>query len=312
MFKPFKTKTIRDSLQKTRSSFMGSLGGLFAAGNVDDEFWDDLEAILIQADLGVDTTLDVVARVKQRVQQERVKQTAQARELLKQELKTLITGNTPLQLDKQRLLTVVMIVGVNGSGKTTTAAKLAHYYAQKGGKVTLAAADTFRAAAIEQLQIWGERSGAAVIAHRPGSDPGAVVYDALKSALARHMNLVLIDTAGRLHTKFNLMKELEKLHSVARKQVHQAPHESLLVLDATTGQNALSQARQFKESAKITGVILTKLDGTAKGGVVFAIHRQLGVPVRFIGTGERLEDLQPFDAAEFIEGLFAETEGDTQ
>lgn len=312
MFKPFKTKTIRDSLQKTRSSFMGSLGGLFAAGNVDDEFWDDLEAILIQADLGVDTTLDVVARVKQRVQQERVKQTAQARELLKQELKTLITGNTPLQLDKQRLLTVVMIVGVNGSGKTTTAAKLAHYYAQKGSKVTLAAADTFRAAAIEQLQIWGERSGAAVIAHRPGSDPGAVVYDALKSALARHMNLVLIDTAGRLHTKFNLMKELEKLHSVARKQVHQAPHESLLVLDATTGQNALSQARQFKESAKITGVILTKLDGTAKGGVVFAIHRQLGVPVRFIGTGERLEDLQPFDAAEFIEGLFAETEGDTQ
>ena len=306
MFKAFKSTKIKDSLTKTRSSFLGQLSGLFAAGDMDEEFWEDLEAILIQADVGVETTLEVVERLRQRVERERVKQTAVAREMLKEELKALITSNTPLQLDKKRLLTVVMIVGVNGSGKTTTAAKLAHYYTQQGKKVTLAAADTFRAAAIEQLRIWGERSGATVIAHQPGADPGAVVYDALKSALARKMDLVLIDTAGRLHTKFNLMKELEKLYSVARKQVHRAPHESLLVLDATTGQNALSQARRFLESAHITGVVLAKLDGTAKGGVVFAIHRELGVPVRFVGTGERLEDLQPFDADEFIEGLFAE------
>jgi len=285
---------------------MGQLSGLFAANEIDDEFWDDLEAILIQADVGVETTLDLVERVRERVRQERVKRTGDAQQILKEEMRELITSNTPLQLDKKRLLTVVMIVGVNGSGKTTSAAKLAHYYASQNKKVVLAAADTFRAAAIEQLEIWGERSGATVIAHKPGSDPGAVVYDALKSGMARKADLILIDTAGRLHTKFNLMKELEKLYSVAGKQVHQAPHESLLVLDATTGQNALSQARHFRDSAKITGVVLAKLDGTAKGGVVFAIHRELGVPVRFIGTGETLDDIQPFDADEFIEGLFAE------
>lgn len=306
MFKRFGAKNLADSLTKTRTSLMGQLSGLFAANEIDDDFWDDLEAILIQADMGVETTLTTVERLRERMTEQRVKRADQAIGLLKEELKALITSNTPLQLDKNRLLTVVMIVGVNGSGKTTSAAKLAHYYVGRGKKVVLAAADTFRAAAIEQLQIWGKRSGATVIAHQPNSDPGAVVYDALKSALARKADLVLIDTAGRLHTKFNLMKELEKLHGVARKQVHQAPHESLLVLDATTGQNALSQARHFKDAAKITGVVLTKLDGTAKGGVVFAIHRELGVPVRFIGTGERLEDLQPFDADEFIDGLFAE------
>jgi len=306
MFKRFGAKNLADSLTKTRTSLIGQLSGLFAANEIDDDFWDNLEAILIQADVGVETTLAVVERLRERVAAERVKRPEQAIGLLKEEMKALITSNTPLQLDKNRLLTVVMIVGVNGSGKTTSAAKLAHYYMGRGKNVVLAAADTFRAAAIEQLQIWGERSGATVIAHQANSDPGAVVYDALKSALARKADLVLIDTAGRLHTKFNLMKELEKLHSVARKQVHQAPHESLLVLDATTGQNALSQARHFKDAAKITGVILTKLDGTAKGGVVFAIHRELGVPVRFVGTGETMDDLQPFDADEFIDGLFAE------
>ncbi len=285
---------------------MGQLSGLFAANEIEADFWDDLEAILIQADMGVDTTLELVERVRERVQQERVKKPSAALQVLKEEMRALIIDNTPLQLDKKRLLTVVMMVGVNGSGKTTTAAKLANYYIKQGKKVTLAAADTFRAAAIEQLQIWGERCGAIVIAHQPKSDPGAVVYDALKSSLARKADLVLIDTAGRLHTKFNLMKELAKLHSVAGKQVHEAPHESLLVLDATTGQNALSQAKHFKDAAKITGVVLTKLDGTAKGGVVFAIHHELGVPVRFVGTGESLDDLQPFDADEFIEGLFAE------
>jgi len=295
----------KKTLAKTRGSLMGQLSGLFAANEMDDEFWDDLEAILIQADVGVDATLKIVERVKTRVQSERVKTPADAMVILKSEMKALITDNTPLQFDKKRLLTVVMMVGVNGSGKTTTTAKLANYYSKQGKKVTLAAADTFRAAAIEQLQIWGERCGATVIAHKPGADPGAVVYDALKSSLARKADLVLIDTAGRLHTKFNLMKELEKLHSVAGKQVHQAPHESLLVLDATTGQNALSQAKHFKDAAKITGVVLTKLDGTAKGGVVLAIHQELGVPVRFIGTGETLDDIQPFDADAFINGLFS-------
>ena len=309
MFKAFKlkkSKDVKDSLGKTRGSFMGQLSNLFAANEIDEDFWDDLEAILIQADVGVETTLELVETVRERVRKERVKRTADARQILKEEMRNLIISNKPLQLDKKRLLTVVMVVGVNGSGKTTSAAKLAHYYTAQGKKVILAAADTFRAAAIEQLEIWGERSGAVVIAHQPGSDPGAVVYDALKSGLARKADLALIDTAGRLHTKFNLMKELEKLYSVAGKQVHQAPHESLLVLDATTGQNALSQARHFLDAAKITGVVLTKLDGTAKGGVVFAIHKELGVPVRFIGTGETLNDIQPFNADEFIEGLFSE------
>lgn len=286
---------------------MGQLTDLFAASEIGEEFWDDLEAILIQADVGMETTVELVERVKAQVDAGRLKRTGDAMDILKAEMKALITSNTPLQLNQKRLLTVVMIVGVNGSGKTTSAAKLAHYFISGGKKVTLAAADTFRAAAIDQLQIWGERSGAEVISHQPGSDPGAVVYDALKAGLARKADLVLIDTAGRLHTKFNLMKELEKLYSVAGKQVHAAPHESLLVLDATTGQNALSQAKHFKDAAKITGVVLTKLDGTAKGGVVFAIHRELGVPVRFIGTGEQLEDMQPFDADEFIDGLFEQS-----
>jgi len=284
---------------------MGQISDLFVADEITDDLWDDLEAVLIQADVGMDTTMYLVERVKERVAQERIKRPEQAKTVLKEEMRELITSNAPLQLDAQRLLTVVMIVGVNGSGKTTSVAKMAHYYAKQSKKVIIAAADTYRAAAIDQLKIWGERAGAMVIANQPGSDPGAAVYDTMKSGLARKMDLALIDTAGRLHTKFNLMKELEKLHGIARKQVHAAPHESLLVLDATTGQNALSQAKHFKDSAKINGVILTKLDSTAKGGVVFAIHRELGVPVRFIGTGEGIDDFQPFDADEFIDGLFA-------
>jgi fused signal recognition particle receptor len=305
----FGAKKLRDSLSKTRSSFLGQITDLFAENEIDDELWEDLEAILIQADVGVQTTLELVERVRDRVESERVKQVDRAKAILKEEMHELIRANRPMQLDKTRLLTVVMVVGVNGSGKTTSVAKLAHYYTQQNKKVVLAAADTFRAAAIEQLQIWGERCGVPVITHQHGADPGAVVYDALKSGFARKADLVFIDTAGRLHTKFNLMKELEKLYAVAGKQVHQAPHESLLVLDATTGQNALSQAKHFLEAARITGVILTKLDGTAKGGVVFAINRELGVPVRFIGTGEGLEDIQPFDAEAFIDGLFEPVEG---
>lgn len=302
----FGLKRLKDSLSKTRDSFMGQLNTLFVEADIDDDFWDDLEAILIQADVGVETALLLVDRVRERVETERIKRMADAQHILKEEMYELIKPNQPLQLDKKRLLTVVMIVGVNGSGKTTSAAKMAKYYVDQNQKVILAAADTFRAAAIEQLQIWGERCGAVVVSHTHGADPGAVVYDALKSGYARRASLVIIDTAGRLHTKYNLMKELEKIYSVAGKQVHQAPHESLLVLDATTGQNALSQAKHFKNAANITGVILTKLDGTAKGGVVFAINRELGVPVRFVGTGETMEDFEPFDADAFIEGLFAQ------
>ena len=286
---------------------MGQITDLFTENEITDELWDDLEAILVQADVGMDTTMYLVDRLKERVSAERIKRPSDAMDILKAEMSDLIVSSEPLQLDAQRLLTVVMIVGVNGSGKTTSVAKLAHYYGSQNKSVIIAAADTYRAAAIDQLKIWGERANATVIAHEQGSDPGAAVYDTIKSGLARKMDLALIDTAGRLHTKFNLMKELEKLHSIANKQVHAAPHESLLVLDATTGQNAISQAKHFKETAKITGVILTKLDGTAKGGVVFAIHRELGVPVRFIGTGEGIDDFQPFDADAFIDGLFAET-----
>ncbi len=300
----FSGKKIKDSLTRTRNSFFGQIAGLFGATQITDELWDDLEALLIQADVGVDTTTQLVERLRQRVKQEGITRTDQAEVMLQEEMRRLLNGDAPSEVDKKRMLTVILVVGVNGSGKTTTIAKLAAYYQKQGKKVVLAAADTFRAAAIDQLKIWGERAGSPVIAHQPNADPGAVVFDALKSALARKADMVIIDTAGRLHTKFNLMKELEKLKEIARKQVHAAPHETLLVLDASTGQNALAQAKQFKASVNITGVVLTKLDGTAKGGMVFAIGKELGVPVRFIGTGEKLEDLQPFDATAFVEGLF--------
>jgi fused signal recognition particle receptor len=295
---------IKESLTRTRNSFFGQIAGLFGATQITDEFWDDLEALLIQADVGVDTTTRLVERVRERVKQEGFTQTAQAEAILKEEMKALLDGYEPSEVDKKRILTVILVVGVNGSGKTTTIAKLANHYQKQGKKVVLAAADTFRAAAIDQLKIWGDRAGVTVIAHQPNADPGAVVFDAIKSALARKADMVIIDTAGRLHTKFNLMKELEKLKEIARKQVHAAPHETLLILDATTGQNALSQAKHFKNSVNTSGVILTKLDGTAKGGMVFAIGKELGVPVRFVGTGEKIDDLMPFDPDAFVEGLF--------
>jgi fused signal recognition particle receptor len=296
---------LKESLTRTRNSFFGQIAGLFGATQITDELWDDLEALLIQADVGVDTTTQLVERIRQRVKQEGFTQASQAEIILKEEMSRLLEGGPPSEVDKKRILTVILVVGVNGSGKTTTIAKLAAYYQRQGHRVVLAAADTFRAAAIDQLKIWGERAGCTVIAHQPNADPGAVVFDALKSALARKADMVIIDTAGRLHTKFNLMKELEKLKDIARKQVHAAPHETLLVLDASTGQNALMQAKSFKESVNITGVVLTKLDGTAKGGMVFAIGKELGVPVRFIGTGEKVEDLMEFEAKAFVDGLFA-------
>ena len=301
-----KGEKLREGLARTRGSFFGQITGLLGASDINDELWDDLEALLIQADVGVDTTLSLVETIKERVAREGITKAPDVERVLKEEMVSLLNGDGRASsiLDRKRLLTVVLVVGVNGSGKTTTIAKLAKYYQEKGQQVTLAAADTFRAAAIDQLKVWGERVGATVVAHQPGADPGAVVFDAIKSGQARGATMVIIDTAGRLHTKYNLMKELEKIRGIAAKQVHDAPHETLLVLDATTGQNALNQARHFKESVGVTGVVLAKLDGTAKGGVVFAISRELGVPVRFVGTGEGLEDLTEFDPQAFVDGLF--------
>lgn len=316
MFGLFRSKTpeqkaqdqqkIQESLAKTRQGFLGRIGSLFQANEITDETWEELEEILIQADLGVNTALELVERLRERVHRENIKRVEDVRSALKFELVRLLADPQPSAVEEPRLLTVVLIVGVNGSGKTTSIAKLARYYKARGKKVVLAAADTFRAAAIDQLKIWGERTGVDVIAQGPGADPGAVVFDAIRASQeTRAAELLIIDTAGRLHTKFNLMKELEKVRAVCARQVHDAPHETLLVLDATTGQNAISQAKAFKEAVQITGIILTKLDGTAKGGIVFAIEQELGVPVRFVGTGEKADDFAEFDPQAFVDGILA-------
>jgi fused signal recognition particle receptor len=295
---------IKASLAKTRQGLFGRIGSLFLASELTEETWEELEALLIQADLGVNTALQVVAGVRERVQRENIRTMEGVREVLKEQLTSLLADPPANSIDEPRLLTVVLIVGVNGSGKTTSIGKLAHYYVRRGRRVVLAAADTFRAAAIDQLKIWGERAGVEVIAQAPGADPGAVVFDAIRASQeSRRADLLIIDTAGRLHTKYNLMKELEKVHSVASRQVHAAPHETLLVLDATTGQNAISQAKHFKESVQVTGLILTKLDSTARGGVVFAIEEELGLPVRFVGTGEKLDDFAEFDPRAFVSAI---------
>ncbi len=298
---------LHKSLKKTRGGFLGRIKTLFQANEITDELWDELEELLIQGDVGVETTTEMVERLRKQVDEYGIKSAQEAYELLKANMVEMLDwSDEAMALWEPRLLTVVLVVGVNGSGKTTSIAKLAYYMKNRGKKVVLAAADTFRAAAIDQLRIWGERVGVDVISHQPGADPGAVVYDAIRASQeSRKADVLIVDTAGRLHTKYNLMKELEKIRGIAAKQVHKAPHETFLVLDATNGQNAIFQAKAFKEAVKITGVILTKLDGTAKGGVVFPIYRELGVPVRFVGTGETLEDFAEFDPRAFVEGLFS-------
>jgi fused signal recognition particle receptor len=296
--------SIRHSLARTRRSVFGQIAGLLGVGDITDETWDDLEALLIQADVGVETTLQVVERLRDRVRQDGIVRADALQGTLRDELRALLEEPSPLQIDGKRLLTLVLIVGVNGSGKTTSIGKLAFHYRQRGRKVMLVAGDTFRAAAIDQLQVWGERAGVPVVAGKPGGDPGAVLYDAIQASRARDIDLLLVDTAGRLHTQYNLMAELKKIHGVAQKNVHAAPHETLLVLDASTGQNALSQAKHFQEAVNVTGVMLAKLDGSAKGGMVFAIGESLGLPVRYVGTGEKIEDLAEFDPDQFVEGLF--------
>jgi fused signal recognition particle receptor len=298
---------LEESLQKTRSGIFGRIGTIFQENEITEELWEELEETLIMGDLGMDVTMDLVEATRRRVEREGIKSTKDAYLVLKQEMVRLLESDEPLHIDEPRILTVVFLVGVNGSGKTTTIGKMAYWYRQRGRKVILAAADTFRAAAIDQLKVWGERSDVEVIAQAPNSDPGAVVFDAIRASQeSRAADLLLVDTAGRLQTKFNLMQELEKIRRVAAKQVHRAPHEVLLVLDASTGQNAISQAVAFKESSGVTGIVLTKLDGTSKGGAVLSIKKQLGVPVRFVGTGEKLDDFALFDPVAFVEGLLGD------
>ena len=300
-----RSREIKESLTRTRKGFFGQIMGLLGANEVTDELWEELEELLILADVGVNTTVELVERLQERVVKERIHRADGVTALLKEELLAILNGSSrPLAVEEKRLLTVILIVGANGSGKTTSIAKLAHYFQRQGRKVLLAAADTFRAAAVDQLKVWGRRVGAEVIAHTPGADPGAVVYDAIRASQSRGIDLLIVDTAGRLHTKYNLMQELKKVRSVAAKQAHRAPHETWLVLDATTGQNALSQARHFKDAVDVTGIVLAKLDGTAKGGIAFAIARELGLPIRFVGTGEHVDDLAEFDEETFVEGLF--------
>ena len=297
-------KNLRDSLTRTRQSVFGQIVNVLGAGDIDDETWEDLEALLIQADMGVPTTLSLVKNLRDRVAREGLYQADQLTMALREELRAMLDEPPEFELEKPRQLTVVMIVGVNGSGKTTTIGKLSHYYKKQGKRVMMVAGDTFRAAAIDQLKIWSERADVPIVSGQPGGDPAAIIYDGIRATRGRNYDTLLIDTAGRLHTKYNLMQEIEKIYRVCRQSVHAAPHEVLLVLDAPTGQNALVQAQKFKEAVHVTGVVLTKLDSTAKGGMVFAIYQELGLPVRFVGTGETIDDLAAFDADKFLYGLF--------
>jgi fused signal recognition particle receptor len=273
---------------------------------IDRHTLDDLEATLIGADLGTTTTHQVLNNLRERADRKQIKDVEELKRLLKEELLAILNAaNTPPVERPGGVPEVVLVVGVNGTGKTTTIGKLAQTVRSEGKTVLLCAADTFRAAAIEQLEVWGQRTGTEVIRTKPGGDPAAVLYDALEAANARHTDCVIVDTAGRLHTKSNLMAELEKMRRTAQRLIPGAPHEVLLVIDATTGQNGLQQAKQFTDAAAVTGVVLTKLDGTAKGGVVVAIARELGLPVRYVGVGEKAGDLLPFDPKEYVDSLFS-------
>ena len=297
------TKT-EQGVRRSREAWFGRICRLFDRTTVAEETWDELEELLISADVGVATTHKLIGRVKQRVREEKLNEGSQIRSALKEEMVGLLRVDVELRaVSKQDSCRLILVVGVNGSGKTTSIAKLAHGFKNEGEKVILAAADTFRAAAVDQLKRWGERVGVEVIAHQPGGDPGAVVFDALQAAQARQAQVVIIDTAGRLHTKFNLMEELKKIKRVASR--YNLSQEVLLVIDATTGQNGLAQARHFTEAVGVSEVFLAKLDGTAKGGIVLAICDELGIPIAYIGTGEQLDDIAPFDADAFVEAIFS-------
>jgi len=294
----------QEGVKRSRESWFGKIARLFDRTSVEDEVWDELEELLVAADVGVATTQKLMEKVKHRVRTEKLSEGALVRAALKEEMVNLLkvdAGESGIL--KSADTRIILVVGVNGSGKTTSIAKLAHGFKNEGKRVILAAADTFRAAAVDQLKLWGERVGAEVVAHKPGGDPGAVVYDALQAAQNRRAQVVIIDTAGRLHTKFNLMEELKKIKRVAGK--YDMPQEVLLVLDATTGQNGLAQARHFTEAVAVNEIFLAKLDGTAKGGIVLAICDELKIPITYIGTGEQLGDIAAFDANTFVEAIFS-------
>lgn len=291
-------------LKKTRQSFFGRISQMLGSTDIEEDTWDDLEAMMIQADMGVDTTGTVLEYLQEEVQEKGLTKVSQLEKILKNALIGLVDQDIkPLNISG-RALSVILVVGVNGSGKTTSIAKLANRLKRAGRSVMMAAGDTFRAAAIDQLQRWGERIDVPVIANKPGSDPGAVVFDAVEAAKARDTEVLIIDTAGRLHTNYNLMQELEKIQAVIRKSIPDAPHEIILVLDGTTGQNALRQAVKFSEAVDITGLIITKLDGTSKGGMLFSVYNELDVPIHFVGLGEGVDDLVYFQPKQFVDSLF--------
>jgi fused signal recognition particle receptor len=292
----------KKALQPTKDNWFSKAMHLFDRSSIDESIWTELEEVLISADVGMETTEKLIERTKKRVKEEKLKDGGQVREALKREMIDILNLPSP-EPSVTSPPKVVLVIGVNGSGKTTSIAKMALQAKNNGQSVILAAGDTFRAAAIDQLQTWAERVGVDIVAHQPGADPGAVVYDAMVAAKSRQSQVLIIDTAGRLHTKFNLMEELKKIKRVTAKTDPSAPHEVILVLDATTGQNGLAQAKNFTEAAGITGIFLAKLDGTAKGGIALAICDQLKIPVKYIGVGEHAEDIAPFNAQSFVEAL---------
>ncbi|HWL24394.1 MAG TPA: signal recognition particle-docking protein FtsY [Ureibacillus sp.] len=305
------TQKFKAGLAKTRDTFTSKVNDLVARyRKVDEDFFEELEEVLLQADVGFETVMELMDKLRFEVQRKNIKDTEGIQTIISEKLVEIYENGedniTSLNMQPKGELTVILFVGVNGVGKTTTIGKLAHRLKSQGKTVMLAAGDTFRAGAIDQLQVWGDRVGCEVVKQSEGSDPAAVIYDAIGAAKKRGADVLICDTAGRLQNKVNLMKELEKVHRVISREIPDAPHEVLLALDATTGQNALVQAQMFKEATNVTGIVLTKLDGTAKGGIVLAIRNKLHIPVKFIGLGEKMDDLQPFDAERYVYGLFAE------
>lgn len=305
------TNKFKTGMTKTRDNFTSKVNDLVARyRTVDEEFFEELEENVISADVGVETVMELIEELEMEVKRRNIKDTEQVKEVISEKLVEIYYGDDEESIEELSLnedgLSVVLIVGVNGVGKTTTIGKLAYQLKQEGKKVVLAAGDTFRAGAIEQLEVWGERTGVDVIKHSEGADPAAVIYDGIQAAKSRGADVLLCDTAGRLQNKVNLMKELSKVKNVISREIEGAPHETLLVLDATTGQNAMAQAKTFKEATDVSGIVLTKLDGTARGGIVLAIRNEMGLPVKFVGLGEQMTDLQRFNAHQFVYGLFGD------
>ena len=292
----------KNGLARSKTGFINRLDALFKSGEINEEFYGELEEILVSGDVGVDTTLEIVEQLQEEVKDLKLRELDQVKELLLNKIVKKLSFEELKEAAAPKNH-VIMLVGVNGSGKTTTAAKLARLYKEQGKKVLLVAGDTFRAAAVEQLEIWAERAGVEIIKQQSGSDPSALYFDALNAANARGFDIVIGDTAGRLHNKYNLMDELNKIYRVVGRSVPGAPHEILLVVDATTGQNAIAQASSFNQALPLTGIVLTKLDGTARGGIVVSIQDKIGIPVKYIGTGEKMEDLAPFDPELFARAL---------